>query len=182
MIKRLFKWIKNIITAVLIVIIALVLIFSLKSSLTKEEIPELFGYSPMTVLTGSMSPAIKPGDVIVVNERDKSNIKKGDIITFKGNGSMIVTHRVIEVVKENGKLSFKTQGDANNTPDSELVTSEDVVGSLAFRLPGFGYVLGFLRTPVGIAVCAAFFIIVIFSDEVKNQPAKKENTEAADKR
>ncbi|EMA63263.1 peptidase S26B, signal peptidase [Halorubrum kocurii JCM 14978] len=113
--------------------------------------PELVGADEsFVVLTPSMTPAIAPGDVVVVAERDPTAIAEGDVITFAlGASDVPVTHRVIGVVDEGGALAFETQGDANEGPDPGFVPAANLVGAVTLTIPYIGYVIQFAGTRAG---------------------------------
>ncbi len=78
----------------------------------------------MIVLTDSMvgdkDDSFNGGDLIFVKTVKPEDVKVGDVISFfdpNGNGSTVTSHRVVEVINEDGKISFKTKGDNNNTED-----------------------------------------------------------------
>lgn len=74
------------------------------------------GYRVYDILTGSMSPTIKPGNLVVVKETLPNEVKKNDVITFKSDiTNNVTTHRAIDIVNSDGKTEFITKGDANNT-------------------------------------------------------------------
>ena len=58
-----------------IIIINLVLIIS--SYINPGELPGVFGIRPAVVLSGSMEPAIKPGDLIFIHDIRADELKKG---------------------------------------------------------------------------------------------------------
>lgn len=102
------------------------------------------------VLTASMTPAIAPGDVVIVADRDPATIAEGDVITFTRPGNDVpVTHRVTTVAESGGGLAFETKGDANSDPDASLVPAENVVGLVILTIPYIGYVIQFTNTPYG---------------------------------
>lgn len=108
---------------ILIPILVINLTLIIKSYTNTEEVPTLGGYCPLIVLTGSMEPEISSGDMIICHTIEPSEVKTGDVISFfdpEGNGLSVVTHRVVEIVQENGSLSFRTKGDANNVEDKRL--------------------------------------------------------------
>ncbi|MEI6578528.1 MAG: signal peptidase I, partial [Eubacteriales bacterium] len=102
------KKIGNILLDILIVIVVLlalamsVMVISSKAS----GVPNVLGYSPVTVLTDSMEPTFKVGDLILIKQADIQNLKVGDVITYKeviNNVEILNTHRIMEVVvDENG--------------------------------------------------------------------------------
>ena len=60
------------------------------------------GFSPYTVLSGSMEPTYSVGDLIYVKTVDPDSIKVGDPITFVANEKLVVaTHRVVAVDGQN---------------------------------------------------------------------------------
>lgn len=74
--KKFFSWVINIFIIILIVITLLSVVGSKKdfdSSMVK--------YIPMKVLSGSMEPELKVGDIVVSKAVDSSSIKVGDVIT-----------------------------------------------------------------------------------------------------
>lgn len=95
-----------------------------------------FGVHPAVVGSGSMSPSIQTGDVIVVAKIDTDDLNIGDIIQYMADG-YTVTHRIVDVMEtENGRL-FVTKGDANELPDDPI--SEDrVIGKVIFVVPKVG--------------------------------------------
>ena len=89
-----------------------------KSYINREEVPDVGGMLPLIVLTDSMYPVIESGDLIICHTEEPENIQTGDVIAFfdpAGNGTTIVTHRVLEVTDQDGQLAWRTKGDNNNT-------------------------------------------------------------------
>jgi signal peptidase len=85
-----------------------------------DKPPALFGYTPMIVLTDSMDPLIKEGDIVISQEVKPGDIKKGDVISFydpSSSGNAILTHRVIDIYTENGVRYAVTAGDNNADRD-----------------------------------------------------------------
>ena len=96
-----------------------------------------------TVMSGSMSPALKPGDLIVVKQIDPSAVEVGDIVTVKSETG-VFTHRVFEKKFEDGVYLFKTKGDANEDPDPGWWNASQIMGKTVFVIP-----LGHLYSPYG---------------------------------
>ena len=95
------------------------------------------------ILSGSMEPALSPGDVVVVS--DSASVQVGDVITFDGGDTVPVTHRIIAV--EDGQ--YVTKGDANENVDGAAVPPENVLGRVVLTIPVVGYVVLWANTPVG---------------------------------
>ena len=127
-----------------------------KSYINKDEVPSIGGTFPLIVLTDSMYPDIKSGDLIICNTAEAEDVKVNDVISFfdpAGNGTSIVTHRVIEIVEEDGEILFRTRGDNNNTEDKELVPAENLVGVYKMRIAGAGHIAMFMQSTAGLIVC-----------------------------
>ncbi|QLH76936.1 signal peptidase I [Halosimplex rubrum] len=125
-------------------------------------VPQVVGAeASYVVLSGSMEPAISPGDVVIVNDVSPSVITEGDVITFGGSSTEPpTTHRVIGVEREAGELVFETKGDNNQAPDPEPVSAGDVsgrvmepslpaLGPTLFVVPYLGFVVQFANTTHG---------------------------------
>lgn len=100
----------------------------------------LFTYQALTIGSGSMSPAIEKGDVIVLKSmknEEARKIKKGDVLVYNHDNKIIV-HRVIKKNNNGETISFKTKGDYNNAKDSWTVKQEDVIGIVKFRIRWVG--------------------------------------------
>lgn len=65
-----------------------------KSFIKQDEVPDFAGVIPLIVLTDSMFPDIKSGDLIFVKTAEADDVAVGDTISFTdpaGNGTSIVT-------------------------------------------------------------------------------------------
>ncbi|EOD01703.1 signal peptidase I [Caldisalinibacter kiritimatiensis] len=183
MTKKIAKWIGNIILVLLVIVVISTFYSNIKHKNNPNYIPSILGYKPMSVLTGSMRPVLEPGDMIVAKEIDPTKIKVGDVITYKVSESTLVTHRVIEIIKKDNKIMFKTQGDANNVEDSKLVSTDQVVGVLAFNIPKGGYIANFIRSPKGfifLILLPLFFLIIGEVKTMLSQIEEESNKESSD--
>lgn len=159
----------NIIGIVLCVILVPILVVNctliVKSWINKDEVPSIGGVMPLIVLTDSMYPDIKSGDIIICKEADAESIVVGDDISFfdpAGNGSSIVTHRVIEIIQENGNISFRTKGINNNTEDRVVVPADKLVGKYTgVRIALAGNIALFMQTVPGLIVCVVVPIVLL---------------------
>ena len=166
------KIIVNVIGIILCVILIPILFINcfliVKGIANKNEVPSIGGNAPLIVLTGSMDPTIKAGDLIVTKKVDAKDVKVDDVISFfdpEGNGSSIVTHRVIgiEIDETSGEIFFRTQGDNNDIADMTPVPERNLVGRWeGTRFWGLGYVVLFTQSTVGIIVIIAVIVVGIF--------------------
>ena len=159
----------NIIGIILCVILIPILIINctliVKSWINQDEVPSIGGIMPLIVLTDSMYPDIKSGDIIITKQADAEDIKIGDDISFfdpAGNGSSIVTHRVIEIIEDGGQISFRTKGINNNTEDRVTVPADKLVGKYTgVRIALAGNVALFMQTVPGLIVCVVVPIVLL---------------------
>ena len=93
----------------------------------------------MLVASGSMSPALSPGDVVVVRTESApgDGVEVGEVITFRPrSGATAVTHRVVDIRSDTaGDVSYVTKGDANREADTVTVTDREIVGQVESVLP-----------------------------------------------
>ncbi|MEM3833173.1 MAG: signal peptidase I [Thermoprotei archaeon] len=126
--------IKNLIILVIVLIIA----FSFK---------EILGFIlhtsvPIAVVeSGSMSPTLEKGDLIISVGVNTSNLKVGDIILFKSplNPNIIIVHRIIEIDNTGNTILIKTKGDNNPIADPWIVNGNQVLGKVILRIPYLGW-------------------------------------------
>lgn len=95
----------------------------------------LAGWDPTVIVSGSMSPLIRAGDVVLVDEHDGSPLSEGAVISFADHRGVLVTHRIAEV-RDDG--TYVTRGDANGSADSDPVAPADVVGVGRLLVPYIG--------------------------------------------
>ena len=174
----------TVIGTVLCVILTPILLINLtliaKSYINRDEVPSVGGYLPLIVLTDSMYPAIESGDLIICHTAEAEEIKVDDVISFfdpAGNGTSIVTHRVLEVVEENGEIKFRTKGDYNNTEDKMLVPGDSLVGVYKSRIAGAGNIAMFMQSTTGLIVCVVFPIIALVGYDMVRRRIYEKNKE-----
>lgn len=145
------KWVNRMVTCILVLLLVSVAGLVLSTKLTNGE-PSVFGYQLKTVLSGSMEPGIQTGSVIAVksvNEEERENLQKGDVITFIEE-NRLVTHRIVEVTHTDSHIQYLTKGDHNNAPDTNPVLAENVEAVYnGFTIPLLGYFINFAQSPNG---------------------------------
>ena len=147
-----------------IILIGLFIILALNIMTTKsDKLFEIIGYRSYTVLSGSMEPEFYPGDIVITKHKNKTDIKINDIVTYRDNDGVIITHRIIEEIPE----GYITKGDNNNVEDVDILTKENIIGEVKFSIPKIGYVMNFLSNPMVIAaemIILAVFIFFYYKD------------------
>lgn len=115
----------------ILVIIILLLYGIIQKNITGEKYTNLFGYTLLEVITGSMSGTIEIGDGVIVELT--SDIKEEDIIVYKKEENLI-THRLIEMEEDR----LITKGDANNVQD-DPISKDVVIGKVIFVIPNIHF-------------------------------------------
>lgn len=137
---------------IFIPIIILNVVMIVRSYTDSDRIPSVFGYAPVIVLSGSMSPTFEVGDMIIIQKTDPATLKVNDVICYLEEESA-VTHRIMEIQQADGQPVFITQGDANNTEDISPVNPDQVQGKYAgVRLAGVGNFAMFLQSLPGMLI------------------------------
>ncbi len=146
----------------LLVILSIIISISSITARANNGVPDLFGYSPFSVQTDSMQPLFSKGDYIFVEKCEFEDLVVGDVITYFTiiDGQRAVnTHRLIDIVDNNGMIQLQTQGDNRQTnpePDRELLSPGDVIGKYSGKMiPMLGAVIDYLSTQIG------FFLVIM---------------------
>jgi signal peptidase len=140
--------------------------------------PHFLNYQTSTMLTGSMSPGINPGDVVVSVKTPVSELKVGDVITYSIpiDDHRIETHRVASIKRDAGTTSVITKGDANPGADPWVaVLSEDYVYTQAGVVPHLGDAIRALRQPLVQSVLlygASALLVVVVLTAIWKKPAE----------
>lgn len=170
--KKALKRILNITVDIIVVVILVISLFVVMLSLTSNSsgVPNILGIAPLSVQTQSMEDTINPGDLIFcsLTEVDEE-FQKDDIVSFPievDGVSILNTHRIVEVVKDENITYYRTQGDNKETnpePDEDLQTSSTIVAKYTgTKIPGLGNVLSFIRTQFGFFLCILLPMIIFF--------------------
>ena len=162
--KRL-KLIVKIISILIYIITVPIIIFNMtlivKSYIKPNETPSFFGYKNFIIVSKSMENTINKNDVIIIREVQKDEIHKDDIIAFFQNNE-VITHRIVDIVEDNGVTKYLTKGDNNLHEDKDLVTYEQIEGKYQFKISGFGIILKILKNPITLIILIIILILNCF--------------------
>lgn len=182
---KLLTVIGTVLCVILLPILLINLTLIVKSYGDPGKVPSIGGVFPMVVLTDSMYPQIQSGDLILCRTAEPEDVEVGDVIVFfdpVGNGTSVVTHRVLEIREENGMRSFVTKGDNNNTADQAAVGEADLIGTYRSRIPGAGNVTMFLQTTPGLVLCCVCPVALLMGYDLlrrrKYEMEKQKDTDA----
>ena len=129
----------------------------------------IFNYRMFTVISGSMEPKYKIGDVLIAKELKPEKIKVGDTISYLGRvGSFrdkVVTHQVTKIEKIDSKYVFHTKG-LTNIVEDPTVYEDQLYGKVIYKSKLISLVYKIVSTNVGFYLFIIIPIVYIISSEI----------------
>jgi signal peptidase I len=106
-------------------------------------LPLAVGMRTYVVRSGSMTPAIDTGDLVITRKISPAEASVGEIVVFKDpdQSGRLITHRVRGVQGRGGRYYFVTRGDANTGFERWNVPSSAMLGEIEYRIPKLGYLV-----------------------------------------
>lgn len=156
--RRVWRSLGAAVTVAAVMVATVAVVVAIASHLSPKGQYTVFGHPVMSMLSGSMSPVIKTGDLIYddrISISQAQHLHVGEIISFRASPDKIFTHRIHALEKVNGAIEYQTKGDANNAPDQPLVAPSQIVGLYNGKVPYGGYVLNALHKPISLALLLA---------------------------
>lgn len=151
--RKLYKVFSNVLFVFVILSFVLITAITMLSSLNMKQDRLLFGtFGFGRVVTGSMEPDIPTGSFILVQQRDPSALKVGDVILFRSKDptvpdQMNVSHQIVRIEPDqNGKTAFYTKGTANPSEDNYPTYAEDIVGVVTYHSKLIGSLIGLAQS------------------------------------
>jgi signal peptidase I len=125
--------------------------------------PALFGGRSLTVLSGSMDPALKVGDIVIDSQVSPPEVRVGDIITFSDpeGTDKLITHRVRRLRITDGTAHVVTKGDNTNAVERWEMPAGGSLGRVEYRVPLLGFLVFWLHGPfacIGLIVLPALLL------------------------
>lgn len=134
--NKALKIIGNILYYMLVVLVLLILLVVLLQRVTHNN-ASIGGIRIFNIVTESMVPEYKVGDILISKSIDPSKIEIGDDVVYMGEvGSFqgkIITHRVIDIEKDGDNYKFHTKGIANEYEDPAVVTADQIYGTIIYK-------------------------------------------------
>lgn len=152
--KKILKIINYIISATLILFVGIVL----SQRLSNNKI-SFFNYRIFAVVTGSMEPKYKIGDVIISKNVPAEKIKVGQTISYIGERSSlkgrVITHQVTKKYQdEDGNYVFRARGLANIAEDP-LIQEDQIYGVVVYKCLIVSFIYKVVTKPIG------FFLFIV---------------------
>lgn len=146
--KITLKVLIDIFIAILVIITAL---FLYSKYISKDKMPNVFGYSILKIVSGSMEPKYSVNDRILIKKQN--NYKVNDVVTYIDKYGNFVTHRIVKI----NKNKITTKGDANNTVDESFSKSK-IQGRVMCKVPNI-FSLEFII--VGFIIVLTLYVVVL---------------------
>lgn len=158
--QKVSNWIFAVIVAILVGILAINIHITIQAKNNENVVPNVFGYKPFIVLSGSMETKIHVGDLIITKMIDPSTLEIDDVIAFRDEENTVTTHRIIDIVEHDGVKYFVTKGDNNTSQDQNLVEFSDVEGEYVARIPYVGTILNEIAKPTNVIIIVMGITII----------------------
>jgi signal peptidase len=159
-----WKFYVNVLSMIMTILVVTVACVSVVVAIATHFSPKgeytVFGHPVMIVLSGSMAPVIRTGDLVVddsVSATQAAHLHVGQIISvrdFPGSPT-IITHRIVGIETKGGTVAYVTKGDVNNAPDAVPRPASDVIGVFRGAIPRGGYLLNALHQPLVLGLLLA---------------------------
>ena len=190
------KIVKNVIFYLLLAILIPVLIFSLVDRIS-GNVTMVGGKANITVASGSMSyknegnsfvndenlcqnyvmdNQFKKYDIITIKKVDSpDDINLYDVIAFRTKDGKNVIHRVVNIIDNNGKITYVTQGDALPSEDGLRPSYDDVIGVYTnHKINGLGIVILFCQSSAGLITILSLIYCVSMLENINNKISNAE--------
>ena len=147
-------------TAILLFIFIVLGSLLVQKFIKKSPAPMFAGCAVLIVETGSMSPTINKGDMVIIKK--SKEYKPTDIVTYvpQNSSKETITHRLIRYAEGEDDI-FIAKGDFNDHEDNAPVSVDQIVGKVVLTIPKVGYVFEWFTHGGGIIYLIAIIVIVV---------------------
>lgn len=125
---------------------------------------------PVVVISGSMTPDIQPGDLLITTKSPIEDLQPGAVATIRSaHTGNFVTHRVVAVDAQGDDYAVTMKGDANDVVDAEtyLIPAASEVWLPRLTVPAGGLVVESISNPrvttPALITIAALIVMSFFS-------------------
>ena len=178
--KKVLKIVLNVFLWLFVAFAVVVTVLAFAAQRSADGVPTVGGKCYLTVLSDSMSPTFKKGDLLIAKKltgSQKAELKVGDVISYftdidgDGQENEINSHRIVQInYDENGDVySYITQGDnreMSRVPDEPVRWQYVISKWESGRIRGLGGFLNFLQQPKGFLIVIVLPLVLFFLYEV----------------
>lgn len=171
--------IKTVVYIFIVLVVGMVII----QKVSKNKL-SLGGYQLYTIVSESMHPKYKVGDMILTKSTNMQDIKVGNDLVYRGEtgdfAGKTIVHKVIDKRKKNGVYTITTQGIANDAPDPP-VYEHQIISKVIYRTVVLSFLSKIINNSYGfyfvILVPLAIIIVMEVADIKEEKKRKKEEKE-----
>ncbi len=179
-VKRILNGLAVALSVALVAVILVAVGMSLAQKRAPNHVAQFDGHLVLTVLSGSMTPVFRAGDVIVdhtVTATQANALHVGQIVTYEVPGKtfhgqpFLITHEIVGVLTATNQATgqvthmYTTKGVSNNAPDPNLVSPSQILGVYSWRIPRAGYVVAFVHRPIGFGLMVVLPALYLIGSE-----------------
>lgn len=169
-IKKIYKWTKNVLYIMLVILIVILMYHGIKVKIDYDYIPSVIGHTYLNVLSNSMAPEFERFDLVFGKKvQANTEINIGDIITYRDN-NILITHRVSNIIDE---THFKTKGDSNSFEDEGIVEKQQIVSVVKLVIPNGGYIVAKFQDFTFLVLVWLIFAYAIVCELIKEYKSYK---------
>jgi len=107
----------------------------------------MLGLQAAVVRSGSMTPTIAQGSVVVSESVPVSSLRPGDVVTRPAEGAAEpVTHRLVSATRQGDTYLMQTRGDANESGETWTVPADSTLPKIRWVVPSIGDGVAVLRS------------------------------------
>lgn len=111
------------------------------------------------VRSGSMTPTIAQGAVVISESVPVASLQPGDVITRPAEGANgTVTHRLVSATREGDLYRMQTRGDANETSETWTIPADARLQRVRWVVPSVGDAVSLLRSNLAIVLGAVLIV------------------------
>lgn len=160
--KSVVNIIEGIVVAVLILLIGGMLFLYFSFSETGAA-PDIFGYTIYHTKAVNMQPDIPAGTAVIAKSSEIDAIKVGSVVLCRIGEDTVLT-RVVQLVSENGELSYVVKFDTAPDNDTFRIPQENVLARAIWTNKILGGLLTFATSTFGImlVIIIPSFVIIVF--------------------
>ena len=155
---------------IIILLVFVISLFYIMYIRITGEVPSAFGITVTRVYSEDMEPEIDIGEVVILQDVDPSELKLGDVITYKADAldfeDRFVTHQISkEPYEVDGVYYFTTRGLKSDAVDDPEIDESQLRGKLIYKIPFVGTVYDFITAWYGM-IAVVIIVIVLYGGDV----------------
>lgn len=177
--NKVLKVIAKVVKAIFVTMLVLFILMVCLQRFSSNRL-SIFNFRLFTVISGSMEPKYKIGDVLVAVETDPSKVKVGDAVSYLGTKrdlkDKIVTHEVLEIEQDsNGKYYFHTKGICKDCLlEDPIVGQDQLYGVVKYKVKILSYIYKVVGTTYGLFLFVILPLLYIVGSEILTVLLEKE--------